>query len=163
MTSTHEQTAIVAALRAILDDAVGAEHDPLWIVRREFIDAGQAALNGIGSVNTLSFRQADAAHAIMLRLVPLVADAAIVGRTYGWNDVLGVVEAAANRLETERVQLATVIATLRALSDKLDAISNDPQFQSMAVMSAIHGMSYSGPTWADELSAAKALLDANKK
>ena len=33
------------ALATILDDAVGANHEPLWIVRREFIDEARAALD----------------------------------------------------------------------------------------------------------------------
>lgn len=36
--------ALEAVIRTILDDVIGANNDPLWIVRREFIDQARAAL-----------------------------------------------------------------------------------------------------------------------
>lgn len=63
---------------------------------------------------------AAAAQEIMVLLTPLVADAAIVGRTYGWPDVLAVVRAAADKLR------AAPSADLVALVRELRAAYDDP-------------------------------------
>jgi hypothetical protein len=77
-----------------------------------------------------------------------------------WCDsrVLERAEAAEAELDALRAQRTEGRQTLKALIDKLDVIAADPQFQSMAVMSYIHGVQYTGPNWATELAAAKAFL-----
>lgn len=54
----------------------------------------------VAALRSASEESEQAVLAIMVALGPLVADAAIVGKTYGWREVLTVVEAAAAKLRS---------------------------------------------------------------
>ena len=51
-----------------------------------------------------------------------------------------------------------LVNALRALCDKLDMISSSPEYQGQASMAFAHGYVYAGPTWIEELLAARAAL-----
>ena len=57
-------------------------------------------------------------------------------------------------------RIATLEAVLRELVHKLEMVEESHWFRNMFVVAAVHGARYEGPTWAPELTAAKAALAA---
>lgn len=84
-------------------------------------------LEGLGCArcNKAAAPPADAAAAqeIMLLLTPLVADAAIVGRTYDWPDVLAVVRAAADKLKAAPPEVEVYPNSDRGLAQMFPGVS----------------------------------------
>jgi hypothetical protein len=53
-------------------------------------------------------------------------------------------------------EIATISAALQNLVAKLDAI--EPHVSNVCAIAQIHGVPYTGPNWADEIAAARAVL-----
>jgi len=71
----------------------------------------------------------------------------------GWDERGADVE----RLERERDALREALGGLVA---RLDEIHGDSRFQSVWMMAEVHGNPYTGPTYENELNAARAALEA---
>lgn len=52
------------------------------------------------------------------------------------------------------------IQALRALVDRIDEINKHPDFHSVFFSAYVHGVKYTGPTWNEPLTNAKAALAA---
>ena len=48
-----------------------------------------------------------------------------------------------------------LLAALKALTEKVDAVGANQSFLTIAALGSIHGQPYDGPTWRDELIAAR--------
>lgn len=80
-------------------------------------------------------------------------------------DLHGTISLANSELATAREQIrardeeiARLREVLKALADKLDAIGVNPSFLGVAAIAHLHGMTYDGPSWSDELISARAAL-----
>lgn len=62
-------------------------------------------------------------------------------------------------LKVERERREALYTALQELVRKLEAISDDAQFQGIWGLAHTHGVRYAGPNWAAELKRAKTLLD----
>lgn len=61
-------------------------------------------------------------------------------------------------MELDKIEILEISNKLINLVNKLEEIGNDTSFQSVFMMSQIHGAPYKGPNWEKELTEAKEVL-----
>jgi len=113
-----------------------------------------ASLRRINTVVTV-----DAADLLRATLADLAAsDALAEARNTGMNELLARAEAAEAALVAERGARERIEGALRGLVSRLDAIHDDPAYQSVWTVSQLHVGPYRGPTYVAELATARAAL-----